>query len=102
MDNRLDGKHVLIVEDDHFLAAEVHEALERMGALILGPVSSVETALDLVAIEPCDAAILDTNLDAGEALPIVDDLMQRAIPIARQSGRDGGDNLDEILVSRRM
>ena len=80
------GKHILIVEDDYLIADQTRRELERLGALIVGPVPSVQRALELVDRGPVDAAILDINLDGEKVYPLADILAEREIPFVFATG----------------
>ena len=56
------GRRVLVVEDEYLIAMQVKRWLQVAGCEVLGPVPSVDQALDL--IETCcpDAAVLDVDL----------------------------------------
>src|SRR5437868_11522432 len=58
------GKHILVVEDDYFVAADIACELAALGAVIIGPVGSLGAALALLAERAAqvDAASLDVNL----------------------------------------
>lgn len=77
----LDGRRILVVEDEYLIASEMKRWLQRAGAEVAGPVPSVERALDLIEDGPIDAAVLDLNLgDRGTALPIADRLGALGVP----------------------
>lgn len=77
----LDGQRVLIVEDEYLIAMEVKRWLRHAGAEVIGPVPTVERALDLIEDSHIDAAVLDLNLgDRTTALPIADRLRTLGIP----------------------
>ena len=82
------GKSVLVVEDDFLLAEQTRRELERNGAIIVGPVPSVELGLELVDTARIDAAILDVNLDGEMVFPIADRLSELNIPFVFASGYD--------------
>lgn len=86
----LSGKRILIVEDDYFLANDMREALEAMGAVILGPVGATDDALVIAAADNPDAAILDIRLETEDAFPVADVLMRRGIPFVFASASDRG------------
>jgi hypothetical protein len=46
----LHGKRILIVEDEFLVADKTRRELEKHGVIILGPVPSVDLALDLLSI----------------------------------------------------
>lgn len=86
----LQGRSVLIVEDDFFIAAELADALTEAGAVILGPAGSLAEALDLITRGACmDAAVLDVNLRREKIYPISDMLVRRNVPCVLLTG-DGG------------
>lgn len=76
----LRSKHILIVEDSEFVTDPTRRALEAGGAFIIGPVLSVDKALELVDQVRIDAAILDINLDSEKVYPLADLLGDRGIP----------------------
>jgi len=58
----LDGWKVLVVEDQPLEALDYCDRLIEAGAEIVGPVSSVAEALDIVGRERVDVALLDYAL----------------------------------------
>ena len=85
----LDGRRILLVEDDYFIADAMSDALEDAGATVLGPVSSVEEALALLDRErEVDSAILDINLNGEMVFPVADMLTARGIPFLFATGYD--------------
>lgn len=85
----LAGRRILIVEDEFLVAEVMEEWLSGAGAEVIGPVPSVEQALELVE-EPrkaLDGAVLDVNLGRGEtAYPIADRLDERGVPYLFATG----------------
>lgn len=80
------GKRILVVEDDFFLADDLRRRLQEHGATVIGPVASVNAALDLIETRRVDAAILDVELDAETAFPIALVLEQRGVPFVFVTG----------------
>lgn len=77
----LDGRRVLVVEDEYLIAMEVKRWLRRAGAEVVGPVPNVERALDLIEDGEIDAAVLDINLgDRGTAFSVADRLNALGVP----------------------
>ncbi len=88
-DDAVSGRRVLIVEDEYFLADELHRALTAAGADVLGPVPSVEAALELLkGGRMPEAAILDVNLGGVLAFPVADALAERGVPFVFTTGYD--------------
>jgi CheY-like chemotaxis protein len=108
----LDGRRVLIVEDEYLIAMEVKRWLQRAGADVVGPVPSVERALDLIAGGALDAAVLDLNLGGrGTAFPVADRLRALGVPhlfatgdvqVARGSGYEDRPRLEKPFVEAEL
>lgn len=85
----LKGRHLLVVEDDFFIADDMRHSLERAGADVIGPASSVQDALELLAQDGrCDGAVLDVNLRGETCYPIADELAARDIRYIFTTGYD--------------
>jgi len=80
----LRGLHILIVEDEWTMAGDLARFFSNMGAIILGPVATVEQASKHT--DTAEAAILDVNLNGRRVFPIADELMRRGIPFVFFSG----------------
>ena len=85
----LRGLRVLIAEDQYVLADDLQDGLRAAGAQVVGPVGSVEEALDLAsANEALDGALLDVNLRGEMVYPVADVLLERRIRIVFVTGYD--------------
>ena len=85
----LGGRRVLLVEDEYFLADDLAKALAELGAEVVGPVASVDDALDLIeAGERIDAAVLDLNLGGEMSTRVADALEERGVPFVFATGYD--------------
>ena len=82
----LAGCRVLIVEDEWFLAADLQVALKSLGANVVALVGDLDEALDLLAHDGFDIAVLDINLRGRLAFGIADQLQQRGIPFVFATG----------------
>jgi CheY-like chemotaxis protein len=96
----LAGRRVLVVEDEWLVAAEIGRMLEGAGAVVLGPVHSVEEALALLrgGVLP-DAALLDVNLRGEMVTPVAQALDERGVPFALVTAYAAAD-LGEPLLRR--
>lgn len=74
----LKGARILVVEDEPFIAFDLKMAIEDAGAAAIGPAATVAEALDLIAHETPDGAILDVNLPDGTIAPVLAALSGRA------------------------
>lgn len=87
----LNGSRILVVEDEYFLADEMRSILTRLGAIVLGPVPTVNEALALIESDPAiDYALLDLNLGGQFAFRVADMLRLHEIPFAFVTGYGRG------------
>ena len=86
MTHHLAGKRVLIVEDDNILAITLAEEFAAEGAEVIGPAATVTDALDVIARNDLDGAIVDINLRGKAAFPVADALADRHIPFVFATG----------------
>lgn len=83
----LTDRYILVVEDEYLIASEIKRWLQAAGANVVGPVPSVDKALDLIADRRPDAAVLDVNLgDRDTAYPIADKLGVLGVPYLFATG----------------
>ncbi|WP_114945839.1 response regulator [Microvirga calopogonii] len=80
------NRHVLIVEDEYFIADDIAQVLEQAGAAVVGPAPNPETALVLLASARIDIAVLDIELHGKLVFPVADFLRARAIPFIFATG----------------
>ena len=83
----LEGRRVLVVEDEYMLVMDLEESLRAAGATVVGPVPSVAEAMALIDAEGAlDAAVLDVNLGGEMVYPLADVLLGAGVPIAFVTG----------------
>lgn len=83
------GRRVLVVEDDYVLAKDLQHELEDAGAEVLGPVPSVADALALLATDARPgAAVPDVNLGGEWVFPMAEALRERGVPFLFATGYD--------------
>lgn len=82
----LAGLRILVVEDEVLIAMFVEDLLLSRGCQVVGPASSVAEALDLMARERPNAAVLDVNLGAERVYPVADALKEARIPFVFVTG----------------
>lgn len=86
----LEGKSVLIVEDNFLIAQELRSMILDAGGKVLGPVSSAHMAAQFLEdIEGIDVAILDVRLaDNSTCFPIANELKTLGVPFVIASAYD--------------
>lgn len=82
----LKGKRILVVEDEALIAVMVEDMLMEMGAVVIGPAATIESALELARREELDAAVLDVNVRGERIDPVAEALMARGIPVLFATG----------------
>ncbi|NYZ12000.1 response regulator [Azospirillum sp. RWY-5-1] len=91
----LQGRSILLVEDEAVVAMMVEDMLAEAGASVVGPAYSLDQALDLArSAEPVHAALLDVNVGGQAVFPVAEALAARGIPFAFASGYGEGGIVD--------
>jgi two-component SAPR family response regulator len=80
-----DSLLVLVVEDEFFLAMELEDLILAQGWQVLGPVPTVDEALDLLTNQRPDVAVLDVNLRGVMVTPVAEALERQNIPFVLAS-----------------
>ena len=86
MDINLRGRSILVVEDDYFLATATCDLLEDFGARVLGPCSSEEDVMRVIASTNPTAAVIDLNLGDGPRFEVARLLKMRGVPFVVLTG----------------
>lgn len=81
----LEGKRILIIEDEPLVALEICQILEEAGAIAHGPVTTSQDALAAIT-GGVDAALLDCNLHGQPVDDIAAALSDRGVPFIFVSG----------------
>ncbi|MFB6450366.1 response regulator [Bradyrhizobium tunisiense] len=85
----LQGRRILVVEDEYFLADDIGNALRTLGAEIAGPVGHIEDAVEMLHDGGAlDAAVLDVNIRSEPIFPIARELRARRVPFVFTTGYD--------------
>ena len=96
MSEALSGRRVLVVEDESLVAMLLETILEDMGCTPVGPISTVEEALSVVAQETqLDAALLDVNVAGVHVFPVAQALKDKGVPFVFSTGYGEGGLPDE-------
>jgi CheY-like chemotaxis protein len=94
---------VLVLEDDYLAAELVAEWLRDAGHQVVGPVSSVDSALGAMAEHAIDAAMLDIDLgDFRRSFDFAFMLRAQRIPFAFLSGYSPGLMPTELRACPRI
>lgn len=99
----LEGRRILVVEDEMLIALELKTVLERLGCVVLGPVPTVTRATAALGQDRPDAALLDLNLRGEPATPVAAALRAAKVPFVIVSGYSNGRSREpELQGAPRM
>ena len=76
----------MVVEDELLVAMLIEEILFDHGCEVIGPFSTVETALLAARDTHAQVAVLDVNLRGKRVYPVAETLEARGIPFLLMSG----------------
>ena len=82
----LEGRRVLVVEDQYLVAEEMRRMVAGLGGEVVGPVARATPALEALASEPVDLALLDINLGQEDVYPLARELLRREVPFFFATG----------------
>jgi CheY-like chemotaxis protein len=80
------GVKVLVAEDEAIVVLSLERLLQNLGAITLGPATSVAEALALLRKQRPDAAVLDLSLKDGRSSPVAEVLATMGVPFALLTG----------------
>ena len=86
MAESIKGKHLLLVEDDQLVAFTVEDMLLYAEAGTVTVAETVARALEALAGQQFDAAIVDVNLRGEASWPVAAELRQRGVPYLTATG----------------
>ena len=82
----LQGRAILILEDEPLLALDLEMIIQDLGGRVIGPASTIAEGVYAAESEAVDAAILDINIRGERSDPVADILKTRAIPFGFATG----------------
>jgi len=95
---RLEGKQILVVEDEAQIALAAEDDLLDAGVRVIGPAASVSEALHLIEAalsgRGVDAAVLDVKLGDGLVSPVAGRLTALGVPFVFVTGYGTGCGTD--------
>jgi CheY-like chemotaxis protein len=82
----IQGRRILVVEDEPLIAMDIAATLSDAGCAVVGPASSVAEAKGLIAAAGIEAALLDANLGGRPVDELAAALTHLHIPFAFLTG----------------
>lgn len=100
METTVSRPRVLVLEDEAIIAVDIEGILTDAGLAVAGTIPTCAEALEWLAINTADVALLDLHLLDGSCEPVARRLVDQRIPFVVFSGGDEGDaTLDPIFAS---
>jgi CheY-like chemotaxis protein len=93
----LDGRRILVVEDEPVVALDMSDIVEEFGGVVVGPVGQLAHGLALAESEELAGAILDVNLGGESSFALADRLFADGVPVILATGY-GTNTLPERFV----
>lgn len=85
---RLEGRRILVVEDNYDLARDLRLEFESRGAVVLGPAPTPFYAMSLLGRRVPDGAVLDIRLHGAQVYELAERLTALGTPILFATGVD--------------
>ena len=87
MTNALQGRRILVIEDESLVAMLLETILDDMGCAVVGPESNIDDGLRAATTEGAlDAALLVVNVAGREVFPVAEALKARGVPFVFSTG----------------
>lgn len=87
MSQSLQGRRILVVEDEPLVALLLEAMFEDMGCVLVGPFAAVSQALEsLDRGVNADAALLDVNVSGEVVFPVAERLKAQGVPFVFCTG----------------
>jgi DNA-binding response OmpR family regulator len=86
MATSLEGKRILIVEDEHLIGSDVRRIVERAGARAYGPLDDPAAARQLIERYPIDLALIDFRLHHVDSTEVARVLRAHGVPFVVVTG----------------
>jgi CheY-like chemotaxis protein len=81
-----EGGHILLVEDEAFVAMMMRDLIADFGFHVVGPFATVTDALEALDRHKLVGAVLDVNLAGEKIYPVAEQLSGRGVPFVFVTG----------------
>jgi CheY-like chemotaxis protein len=81
-----EGGHILLVEDEAFVAMMMKDLIADFGFRVVGPFGTVTDALEALDRHQLVGAVLDVNLAGEKIYPVAEQLSGRGVPFVFVTG----------------
>ena len=98
-DRPLDGRRVLLVEDNQLFSSALKLLFEDEGLVLVQTCTNMKAALAAARTEEVDVALLDVNIGGENVFPVAEVLEKRRVPYIFLTGY-GGNSLPPSFRNR--
>jgi DNA-binding NtrC family response regulator len=91
------GKPILIVEDDVLIGLDLADTVEDNDGKVVGPITTVREALEMLGSVPIAAAIIDVQLSDRDVTPLALRLAEAGVPFVIHTGTGAPRAVVEVI-----
>jgi CheY-like chemotaxis protein len=81
-----EGGHILLVEDEAFVAMMMRDLIADFGFRVVGPFGTITDAMEALDRHQLVGAVLDVNLGGEKIYPLAEQLSGRGVPFVFVTG----------------
>lgn len=100
-DPRINGRRILLVEDEPLVAMMMTQMIGDLGGRVIGPFGSLRDAIEGLPEGGLDAAVLDVNVGGELVYPLAEKLSRNGVPLMFLTGYDSK-SVDRRFVTARV
>ena len=82
----LEGKRVLVAEDNHLIGEALCELMRDAGAVAIGPVGNSDAAIEAVGQQVLDGVLLEVKLQGANGSTVAEYLRSKDVPFPLVTG----------------
>ncbi|THK36120.1 response regulator [Ensifer sp. MPMI2T] len=97
-----EGCRVFVVEDEFLVALQIEDDLVAAGYVVVGPFTTLEGSITASREQKFEVATLDLNLRGEFVYPLVDELLERGVPVLLLTGYTAADLPDRFRALPRL
>ena len=101
IDPRINGRRILLVEDEPLVAMMMTQMIGDMGGEVIGPFGTLRDATEGLSEKGLDAAVLDVNVGGELVYPLAEKLARSGVPLMFLTGYDSK-SVDRRFVTARV
>ncbi|MBP1884610.1 response regulator [Sinorhizobium mexicanum] len=97
-----EGCRVFVVEDEFLVALQIEDDLVAAGYVVVGPFTTLQGSITASREQTFEVATLDLNLRGEFVYPLVDELLERGLPVLLLTGYTASDLPERFRALPRL